>query len=121
MDVITIAMRMENYMDYLDEIGESLPKLSTEKALESGEYDKEIALTIIRLKNGVELELDGQKIKNPIGSITEKLAKGICWQKKIKMETAEASYKIALLNDIRQQSLLNACQSINRHLKDSPR
>ena len=120
MDLIEIAKRMNHRINALTEAREEIQKLAQAKAQAISAYDKKIAVTIVKLKNGYEMELDGIVVKNPLTTITEKIAKGICFQEKLDMELAEANYKAILSNMQCLQAELNGYQSINKYLKDEP-
>ena len=93
MDIVNIAQNIQEKIKTLELGRELLKERAEEKAEAIANYEKQIALTLIKLKNGVEFELDGEKIVNPLGSVLEKIAKGICYKEKLSMELAEAQYK----------------------------
>jgi hypothetical protein len=119
MELIELSQKMTERIDLLEKKRKDLEQLSRNKALTAACYDREITKTIIRLKNGEQMTLDGHNIKNPIGSITEKLAKGLCWQDKLDMDTAEGLYKVELACIEAIKAELNGYQSINRYLKET--
>ena len=80
-------------------------------------YERQISVTIIKLKNGVRFEVDGEEIQNPPVTIIEKIAKGICYESKLDMELAEGEYKSLITNIETVKAELNGLQSINRHLE----
>lgn len=93
-----------------------LREAAEEKARSIGAYDKACAVTIIKLRNGVEMELDGEKIQNPPVSIIDKLVKGICHEQKVAADAAECEYKRVVKKLDVVQAQLNGWQSINRFL-----
>ena len=118
MEIVQVARKIEEKINTL-ELGRDLLKTkATEKAESIAEYEKMIAVTIIKLKNGAEFELDGHKVKNPQVTIMEKIAKGICYQEKLDMELAEANYKNAIVGMTALQAELNGYQSIFKHLEE---
>jgi len=80
-------------------------------------YDRQMAVTMMQLKNGMEFELDGVKIKDVTATNMERFAKGICWQPKLNMEEAEALYKSSITYIETVKAQLNGWQSINRYLE----
>lgn len=82
------------------------------KAEQLALYEKALAGTIIKLKNGKEMELDGEKIQNPPATILEKIARGIVWQEKLNADLADTTYRstIVKINTVCQE--LNAYQSL---------
>jgi len=116
MDIITLTEQIQKKINEIDMIRMQIKERGENKSQTIGEYEREIAVTIIKLKNGIEFEVDGQKIQNPQVTILEKIARGICWDKKIEMEKADAAYKSIIVNLEAVEAQLNAFQSLNRHL-----
>lgn len=115
-DIITIAEQITKKNQEIDLIRREIRQRGEDKATTESEYDKVIAVTLIKLKNGYAFELDGNTIQNPATTIMEKLAKGICWHEKLNMEKADANYKSIISNLEAAKSQLNALQSLNKHL-----
>ena len=86
------------------------------KAETIGQYDKKLAIVLIKLKNGEQLDLDGNTIKNPPATLAEKIAKGICWEERLQMELATAEYKGNISKMESVQAELNGLQSKNKWL-----
>ena len=93
-------------------------KRGDRKSLALSNYDRALATTIVKLKNGVEFEIDGEKIVNPPATLIEKIAKGICYEEVLEKEVAEIEYKSLISNLNALQSELNGLQSINRYQSD---
>lgn len=118
MDVITVAKEIENRIQMLSLGRTKLVALSEEKAKKSADYEKAIAKTIMKLKNGESISLDGETIQNPPASVLDKLSKGICWEEGMAKDMAEGAYKAAIVIMSTIESELNGWQSINRYLKE---
>ena len=116
MNVVEVATKIRECIDWLNTSSKRIVDLAKDKALKSSEYEKEVAKTIIRLNNGEELEIDGKKVKDPAKSIIEKLARGYCYKKKLDMETADGVYKSAIAMIDSYKAQLNGWQSYNKHL-----
>lgn len=111
---------------YADKIEEKirLLEIGREKLLESakfkaetiGNYDKKLAIVLIKLKNGEQLSLDGNIIENPPATLAVKIANGICWEECIQMELATAEYKANVSKMSSVEAELNGYQSINKWL-----
>lgn len=119
MEVIRIADEMLSRINDLSESKRILPSLAEKKTTKEAAYEKEIAITIASLINGKEFILDGRTIKDPPNAVLEKLARGICWEKKLEMSMSEASYKNELEIIDLTKAQLNALQSINRNLSEA--
>lgn len=118
MEVIDVARQIEKRIELLAEARKLLAERASLKAVTIAEYDKALAITLIKLRNGIELELEGNKIKNFPATILEKVAKGFCWQERLAMEEASASYGVAASGMNSLQAELNGMQSIYRHLSE---
>jgi len=88
------------------------------KADTNGKYYKEKAKAIIKLRNGIEMEIDGLKTTNVSATNAESIARGICYKEKIAKELAEAEYTNAVKGMAALIAELNGLQSLNRHLKE---
>ena len=117
MDILSVSKDIETKIKSLELGREILRDRAEDKAQSISEYDKYMTLTLIKLKNGVEFDFEGEKIQKPPASIMEKIAKGICYQEKLNMELAEAQYKNAIVGMSAIQAELNGFQSIYRHLE----
>jgi len=118
MDLLTVNKAIYNKIVQLDKACKNLAILADKKAETVSVYEKEMATTIIRLKNGVMFVIDGEEIINPQTTITEKIAKGICWKMRQEADLAESMYKnqIVVIDVCKAQ--LNGWQSINKYLSE---
>ena len=116
MELYEIAKRIEDKISLLERMRKEIRDRAEQKAISQAAYDKALAVCIIKLKNGQELELDGEKIQKPVQSIAEKIAKGICHGEKLEADKAEALYKSLISNIDSVKTEVNALQSINRYL-----
>jgi len=111
-----IAKKIQETIDLLEADGDSrLQEAANLRAKTLAEYERAIASTLIRLKNGSAFVVDGETIERPPVSIMEKVAKGVCWQECFAMTKAEAMFKAALEWNTRQRAILNGYQSIHRY------
>lgn len=111
---------------YADKIEEKIKllEIGREKLLDSakfkaetiGQYDKKLAIVLIKLKNGEQLSLDGNVIKDPPATLAVKIANGICWEECIQMELATAEYKVNISKMQAVEAELNGYQSANKWL-----
>ena len=116
MDIQSVSDNIEAKIDQLDKVRLEIRKLTEDKAEVVGEYDKELAKIIIRLRNQESINVDGEEIRNPPATVMGQIAKGALWELAIKKDTAEAMYKNAIKVADILQSQLNGWQSIYRHL-----
>ncbi len=116
MNILDIAHKIEDKIKLLENMRCSIKDRATRKALSISEYDRKMATTIIQLKNGIEMELDGHKIQNPVNTIIDKIARGICYKEKLEMEEADGMYKSIISNIDSVQAEMNGLQSVNRYL-----
>ena len=121
-----IASDMNKIMLKMGKLRNELEKLAGECAITEVDFDRAVALAIVRLKMGkkVIVKLDDTDIDEVYESSTtagvEKIAKGACWKQQLKMLQAEKKYKSHITSLTVLQSTLNAKQSIFRHLELNP-
>lgn len=115
--MIKTAEKINGKVNQLAEMRVGINALASAKARTISDYDRSLAITLIKMRNGVKMQLEGQTIENPPTTIMEKLARGICWKEKLAMEEAETRYKahISSMDSIKAE--LNGLQSVNRHLE----
>jgi hypothetical protein len=119
-DIIEISKEIRDKIIEVDKIRASIRNRGLAVSLVTSEYDKNLAISIIKLRNLTsedEIELEGEVIKGPIPiSIIEKLAKGLCYCEKLELDKAQALYKSATSNLNCVLAQLNAYQTLNKHL-----
>jgi len=118
MEITKVANEIENKINQIEQDSKHLKSRAEAKAETIGIYEKVLAKCLIGLKNGKQYTLEGEIIQNPPATITEKIAKGLCWQEKIEMDKAETLYKNTIEWLRCLQAELNGWQSIYRHLSD---
>ena len=117
-DVLGVSKSMKGCIDKLDVLIKLIRPYNNKLALHKVAYEKAIAKTIIGLKNGMEYTMgDGFPVINPPTTIVEKIAKGLCWREKLKMDKWEGLVKGLISNIDCLKAQLNGYQSINRHLE----
>ncbi len=119
MEVIEISREIEKRIGLLATARKELAKRAKEKAAAIADYDRALAITLIKLREGVELAFEGHKLKNIPVTVMEKIAKGMCFQERLAMEEAAASYGVAVSGMNSLQAELNGFQSIYRHLSET--
>jgi hypothetical protein len=118
MEAIQVAKEIEGKINELELLKKELPAAIYHQGKTAADYDKQLALTIVRLRNGTEMQFEGYTVKDPPVSIMERIAKGICWQEALTMDTAEGKLK-AIDSAIKTtMAQLNGFQSINRYLAE---
>jgi hypothetical protein len=115
MELIKLAKLITDKIDDLEKLGKLLHEYSIKKANTISDYDKAMAITILKIRNaGDTFVFEGEKIVNLPASVMEKVAKGLCYKERLAMELADAEYG-ALTTKIRAtEAILNGYQSINR-------
>ena len=118
MEVIKVAEEIQGCISKLSKAIKDIKDRSQRLAEATANYDKQLAVTMIKLKNGYEFELDGVKIKDVVATNLEKIAKGLVFETKLELERAELEYKsmITYIETVKAQ--LNGWQSINRYLEN---
>src|SRR4030042_3806676 len=114
-DLIQISEQIVKKIKEIDLIRAEIKQRGEDKANTASNYDKAIAITLMKLKSGKPIDFEGDTIYDVPVTIMEKMAKGLCWQEKLEMDKAEANYKSVISNLEAVKSQLNALQSLNRN------
>jgi len=118
MELQVISQQMTKRIKALTDSRSTLKDLAITKANAITEYEKKVAITIIKLRNGMEAELEGEVISNPPVTVIDKVSKGMCWQEKLEMEKSEALYKAEIVCMNALQAELNGLQSLNKYVTE---
>lgn len=116
-DVITNADKIEKKIKELETFRNSILDASTAKAIAISDYDRELAKTILQLKNNKIDKWEDQDTKNLPATLILKVAAGINYRNSFKKEDADNGYKglLSIIDAVKAE--LNGYQSINRHLE----
>ncbi len=87
------------------------------KAQAISDYVRKVAITEVKLKNGLIDKIDGIEIGKVTASAAHKIAEGICWKELFKKEKMEGLYKANISNIESIRAELNGLQSVNKHLE----
>ena len=118
MSVIEISLQIEQKIKLLESGRKIINERATKKAQAISDYERAIAVTILKLKNNQITEWDGQSLDSKLpANLIEKIAKGICWEEKLVVERAEGYYKAAVTGMHSIMAELNGLQSLNRHIE----
>ena len=119
MEAVAVAKSISEKIEELELLKKELPEAIYKQGKTSSDYDKQLALIIVRLRNGSEIEFQGHTVKDPPTTVMERIAKGICYKEALDMDTAEGKLK-AIDSAIRiTMAQLNGYQSINRYLAEA--
>ena len=113
-DAISTRDKIEFSIQEIENLINDLDDVAQQKANSYSEYDKSLAVTILKLKNGVEMELDGQKTGNLPATLIPIVAKGIIYEKAFDKEAGEALYKSLITKIDARKAILNGHQSISK-------
>jgi len=116
-ELVGIAKDIHSIIEEMTRERQNISTVAQNKAKAIGDYDKAIALTIVKLRNGISFEFDGQTIQNPPVTIIEKIAKGICSEKGVEADKQEALYRATLSNLATLQAQLNGLQSLLKYME----
>lgn len=118
MEVVKIASKIQTCLNLLEAYRQKVHALGDRKAQAIAEYEKTLAVTILKLKNNRIAEYEGQPVDSLPASLLEKVARGICWKQKLEVETSEALYKNAVATVQALQAELSAYQTLFNHLEE---
>ena len=118
MDLITIRNKIEENLKLLRATSRELKIRSKDKAEAIGNYEKKIAVTMLKLRQGQVVELDGEEVAYSVTTGLDKIAKGVCYKESIALDLAESAYKNAVIGIQTVQVEINALQSILRYMEE---
>ncbi len=118
MEILEVARKIDGCVNELDSMQKNLLELAKSKVKASVAYEKQIAVTLISLRNGKEYTLEGETIVSPPTTIMEKIAKGICWEESLEKDKTEIQYNNLVKSIDITKAKLNGYQSIYKHLGD---
>ena len=125
--MVKVNEEIKSRIDLLAKGRTLLHQRAIAKAEAQAEYEKDLAITILKLRNG---EIADEEIKEAfpeleqvtIGSLPatylEKVARGIVWKQRLEMDKAEALYKVAVVGMQSLQAELNGYQSILKYQEE---
>ena len=107
MEALQVSKMIELVIVAIREEGQKSKGLIENRAVCISNYDKAIAIEILRLKES-----------GTPATISEKVAKGNCWAERLDTETADGEYKAHFARIDYLKAQLNGYQSINRHIAE---
>jgi len=82
------------------------------------DYEKAMGVTLIKLRNGREMTVGNEIIKNPPVTTTEKIAKAICYDQNLTYQVMSHEYTALTANLKAAIAELSAYQTKYRHLAE---
>lgn len=116
-DIIKTAEKIEEKIFELQQAREQIIEAAQDKAKAVSEYDKSLAVTILRLKNNDIRMFEGQEISNLPATLIGPVAKGIVYEKAFTKELCEDTYKSRIVQMDAIRAELNGLQSINKYIE----
>lgn len=117
-DMVKIAEKIKAKIANLEGLVKQIKPVALKTAQNSAEYEKQLAITILKLQNGIEMDIDDITAKEVKQTTLERVARGICSEQALKRDTAQAMYKGLITRIEAEKAILNGYQSIFRHLED---
>ena len=117
MEIVEISKRITEKIELLEKGRSLILERAQRKAKAVANYEKALALTIVKLKMNALDTVFGFEIDNLPATLIEKTARGLVYSEKLEMEIAESEYKAAIVGMSAIQAELNGYQSINRFLE----
>ena len=106
MEILKVAQEIEKKITQLEKGRAMLDNAARDKAVAMSEYDKQLAITIVKLKE-----------EYPI-TLCEKIAKGEIYKARYQMDVTESNYKSIITKIDCLKAELNGWQSIYRYLSE---
>ena len=117
LDVIGVARKIQEKIELMERERPKLESLAMAKAQAMSDYEKALAITILKLQNGSIIEFEGEKVGEVKATNVGTIAKGICYQESLAADFAESAYKTHHKKLECVQAELCGYQSIFRHLE----
>ena len=117
MELMDLSLLMQDKIKSLEQGRTLIGKRGVDKANAISNYEKTLALTVLKIKNRKILEFEDEFIDEKLpANLVEKIAKGIVWKEKLEVEKCEALYKAGIIGMQSIMAELNALQSLNKYL-----
>lgn len=121
-DVLTNSNKIHKKIDEIGVLADNIEDAADNKALKLSNYERVLAITIVKLRNGLITsiqDVDGKliDIKSLPANLVEKVARGIVYVELLEKEAADAGYKGLLAQIDALKSQLNGLQSVNRRME----
>lgn len=120
MDIVTLAHQIDEVSREIQRLSSLLDTLGQEAARAEAEYDKAVAIALVKLKNGVEMNVFGLKVQGPPAATAEKIAKGICYEQRLQATLADNGLKACQMKLRAAMAVLSGRQSKNKYLEIEP-
>ena len=118
-DTVKIAERIKAKIASLEGLVKQIKSVALKTAQNSAEYEKQLAITIIKLQNGAEMPIGDVTARDVKQTTLERTARGICYDYVLKRDTAQAMYKGLITRIEAEKAILNGYQSIFKHLSEA--
>lgn len=118
-DILTNAKNIQTLINLIEEEIEKLEDASIMKANGIANYDRELAITILKIRNGMIKSMIDESgnpvsIDNLPATLIIPVAKGICYKVSLDKEAWENEYKSIITKIDARKAQLNGYQSINK-------
>ena len=116
-DILTNAANIAFTIEMISNEANKIEAAARDKANTLANYEREIAITILKIKNGAIPEFEGQPINNLAANLIPVVAKGICYNECFEREMGEANYKGLIVRIDALKAQLNGYQSLNKTMQ----
>lgn len=121
-DIITNAQKIEAMIEEIETLVDNIPEAAEAKALGISNYDRQLALTIVKIKNGQITQMEDSNgelidITSLPATLIRDVAKGIIWKAAYDKESGDAGYKGIITMVDARKAQLNGLQSVNKVLQ----
>jgi len=115
-EAVQMAEQIESACREIQRLSAQLETLGREAASAEAEYDKSLAVVLVKLRDGQEMDAFGITVKNPPATTSEKIAKGLCFKARFKAAMADHNLKACQMKLRAAMAILSGRQSKNRYL-----
>jgi len=116
-DALETAQKISAKSDEIENLVDKLDQAAEDKSSSLADYEKAVAITILKLKNGAITEFEGNPINNIPATLIPPVARGICYKESFDKEMGETNYKSLTVKIDAKKAVLNGLQSVNKFLQ----
>lgn len=118
MEALQVAQMIQGKIQELEQERPKLLDQAQAKAQAISNYDRAVAIAVLKIKNGTITHLDGEAIGKVAANLIPYIAKGLCFKECFDKEAEENGYRAILSNIEAIKAEMNGLQSISRNLSE---
>lgn len=117
MDYHNTTNNIEKKIAELETKSNKLWRMVEAEVIAQLEYEKDLAVTILKIRHNEPLELEGRKVEKLPATLTKPVAEALCNESRFKAELASRKVKALIKKLDICMAQLNGWQSINKYVE----